>query len=408
MLTERHNTIPLAVQIAVLLFLFITVITLLDLPINHSESQSLWVVDDTAPMWDVAPRDTLRGIRANVTDMLDRIPETGLPPVYFVVFDTWTMLFGETLFTARLLSVLATVGAIAVIIRVTSHFDRTNSRQQALIIASLLAIFPALTIHIYGVLLLCASIAALALINWCNQPQTTLFHALIYLLSLTITLLIAHVTVPMLLVHGLVAWRAQRLRYWGILFTLSLIIITPIMVIFAPSDTAILTSISALQTAVLAGLTVSLPFIVVVFTVKSRLLLPIFRYGSVGLIATISIVLILNKPDWQSTITEVDNLRDDTTPALSAIDPQSALAYYERQDARLSRGITVDVGWRVFTPDEIDTILNNMRRASSIWVILPEDDPNTAEIPQLLAQTRTSTYSQRFDGLHIQRFDLNG
>ncbi|MDX1991872.1 MAG: hypothetical protein SF029_05760 [bacterium] len=103
--TVRHT----AVWPSLLVLLILTAVVILGAAwrdLYSAEAHSLYLVRDSLPL-NVAPRDALRALRTNVTDMLDRAGERSpLVLPYAVVLDAWSLLTGEHIFTARLFSAL--------------------------------------------------------------------------------------------------------------------------------------------------------------------------------------------------------------------------------------------------------------------------------------------------------------
>ncbi|HEX2621811.1 MAG TPA: hypothetical protein VHL11_16755, partial [Phototrophicaceae bacterium] len=103
-------------------------------------------------------------------------------------------------------------------------------------------------------------------------------------------------------------------------------------------------------------------------------------------------VLIPSPPDWNGTIARYLVARDTLHPALTAFSPDSVAGYYAAHEP-LRAGIALDLGWREFTLDEIDTIIGKLDAAAPVWVVMPIDAPITQQVMSKLSQNRSVDYS---------------
>lgn len=388
----------LAVQVSVLLLLCLIFLTQVDLPVSDDEGLSLWVVEDSAPMWNIAPRDSLRGVRANVSTMLDRVEETNTPPLYYAVLDGWVMLFGDSLLAVRMLTVLCVALALPAIVHIMRRYMPTFPITPAFAIALLLSLPILLIVNFYGLLLFFASASLWFLLRW--QKYQRMYQAIFYVIFLTCALLTAHVAIPLLILHGVIAWRDGMLRRWLICAAISLAFL-----IFPPENIGVFITPSGIETAFVATMVIALPVLAV---------LPAINIKSYGLYVNFTLtifviggaLLLWRDPNWREEINAVNELREPTDPAIMAIDPRSALGYFDRQsDTQLSKGISVNVGWRHFSDEELDAILMDMQNAPAIWVFLPQDRPETAYIFDHLAETRSAGYDATMGDMIFRRYD---
>jgi hypothetical protein len=89
--------------------------------------------------------------------------------------------------------------------------------------------------------------------------------------------------------------------------------------------------------------------------------------------------------DWQTLVQEWAVSRPDNTLLIRVYPPTHPLAYYERT-LDLSEGITLNLGWRNFTPEEIKSVLQTLANTRSLWVIASTNHPNTQNLlTQLMA-----------------------
>ncbi|MEQ8677760.1 MAG: glycosyltransferase family 39 protein [Aggregatilineales bacterium] len=393
----------LAVQVSVLLLLCLVFLSLTDLPVSDDEGLALWVVEDSAQMWDVAPRDSLRGIRANVGDMLERLPETNTPPLYFVILDGWVMLFGDSLLAVRMLSVLCVSLALPAIVHIIRRYMPAFPITPAFAIALLLALPILLVVNFYGLLLFFASASLWLLLRWEKNQRG--YEAFFYVIFLTGALLTAHVALPMLILHGVIAWRRDVLRRWVIFAAISLAFLLPALVVFPPVLFDLMSWRNLLIPIFVAAVTVTVPVLAVVLTenIKANQLVVNF---ALAVYVIGGALLLWRNPNWQAEISAINALRQPTDPAIMAIDPRSGLGYLDRQpETRLSHGISVDVGWRTFTRDELDAIVETMDDAPSIWVFLPDDRSETDFVLEALEQIHTVGYSEILDEMVFRRYD---
>lgn len=402
----------LAVQVSVLLLLCLIFLTQVDLPVSDDEGLSLWVVEDSAPMWNIAPRDSLRGVRANVGDMLDRVEETNTPPLYYAVLDGWVMLFGDSLLAARMLSVLCVALALPAIVHTMRRYMPTFPITPAFAIALLLSLPILLIVNFYGLLLFFASASLWFLLRW--QKYQRMYQAIFYVIFLTCALLTAHIAIPLLILHGVIAWRDGVLRRWLIFAAISLAFFLPALIVFPPVLLDLMSWRNPLIPIFVGAVTVTLPVLAVLLAINIK------SYGlyvnfALAVYVIGGALLLWRIPNWQAEISEINALRRPTDPAIIGIDPRSALGYLDRQpETRLSTGISVDVGWRNFSREELDAIVETMDDAPSIWLIVQEN-PESGGIDErlgvayplffLLGETRDVGYETIINHIYFRRYD---
>lgn len=242
----------------ILLLLFGIYLWLARSGLTQAEARVLWTVRDDVPL-NVAPRDTLRGLRTNVEQMVDRAEPLLLLPYYFVL-DAWVTFTGESVLAARYFSALCILLAAAL-----------ATRWQSMLVAGGIGALPAATVHVYavGILVLCVI--------------------------------------------------AARIRPLGV-------------------------------------------------RKKDRIGLLRSAAAIVGVV--IAVVIVGGRPDWADAIEDFNAIRTADEPSISGFAVDTPLAHYDRQPStHFRQWITVDSGWRDFSPTEIEQIVGAMGGAAAIWLI---------------------------------------
>jgi hypothetical protein len=89
--------------------------------------------------------------------------------------------------------------------------------------------------------------------------------------------------------------------------------------------------------------------------------------------------------DWQKLAQEWAISRPNDTLLITIYPPTHPLAHYERTQAK-REGITLNLGWRNFTSDEIQQVLKTLANTRSLWIIASVDHHNTQTLlTQLVA-----------------------
>jgi hypothetical protein len=110
------------------------------------------------------------------------------------------------------------------------------------------------------------------------------------------------------------------------------------------------------------------------------------------------------KSRWRDAVMEAATSRTATQPGLISIAPQSPVAYYDRRYS-LVQGISIDVGWQRFLPDEIRDIAAYLDNNDVVWAILPMQDPQSWDALVRLYQGRGVRYRDSVQGTIFYRFD---
>jgi hypothetical protein len=322
--------------VAVMLIFFaaaLLVIALSQGRLSDAEASALWIVRDDAPVWAVGPRDALRGLRANLGDLLARLRERGQPPLYYVALDVWTMLAGESLLAARIFSTFAAMIAAAILVRLN-------------------------TLH---------PVAALTGLILCALTGAMIDPAALWIMLALLAL-----------------WALRRGR----------------MILCALAWTAaLLTHVAAI---------VLLPVVICLWGRTSRRIARGERIA-VGVVAAMTIAVcapLLIRPDWGAAIRAMNGQRAPTDPAITLIEPGSALAFFDRQPGtHVRQGISLDLAWRDHSQAEITALVNSVAGAPAVWIIMPRDHPKTGQVITGLEPTHAPGITIEVGDMLLRRYD---
>ncbi len=112
------------------------------------------------------------------------------------------------------------------------------------------------------------------------------------------------------------------------------------------------------------------------------------------------------KPRWRDAVQQAATLRQSDEPALVHLIPQSPAAYYDRQFV-LRRGISLDVGWRSFSPQEARDAADTLQNAESVWAFLPAQEPSSWDALAALTQSHGVGYRDSVQGMLFYRLDVD-
>lgn len=210
-----HSPFLLVIAILLLLAFLASSVHLLHESIWYDEGWTLWAVLDVEPISDVPPRDAVRGLITNVREVVNRVRADVHPPLYFLLFDGWTMGAGDSVYSGRLFStfwgLIGLAGTYALGVRL---FDRKT----ALIACALLAtstffIYFNREIRMYSMVLALSVLATRWYLIWANRPTTV--RMLPYALSITALLYTHYAGAVLILAHigHLLITRLYRLQW---------------------------------------------------------------------------------------------------------------------------------------------------------------------------------------------------
>lgn len=110
------------------------------------------------------------------------------------------------------------------------------------------------------------------------------------------------------------------------------------------------------------------------------------------------------KPQWETVIRSMMDERQPLEPIITDFAPYSPSAYYDRQfDIR--QGISLDLSWRLHSPQEVSERVNTFQNAPPVWVALPVNTAKTWQIVAQLDETRTAGYQASLVNMIFYRFD---
>ncbi len=124
-----------------------------------------------------------------------------------------------------------------------------------------------------------------------------------------------------------------------------------------------------------------------------------------ALAALIGLPLTQPTPDWRGFIAAVAERRAADQAAFIAWEPHSVVAYYNRHTP-IRVGVSVDVGWRAFSPEELADLVARFDTYNQIWLLIDGHDERLQTLFDLLDADRSLlwTYRERFEGFVAYRF----
>ncbi len=111
-----------------------------------------------------------------------------------------------------------------------------------------------------------------------------------------------------------------------------------------------------------------------------------------------------DKPRWEDALEQLQAERQSDEPAILDFIPHNVATYYARQ-YDFKRGISIDVGWNDFVPEQLYDFVDRIDSADSIWAILPSDSSKTWYTLPQLAEGRTIGYRDSVQNMVFYRFD---
>lgn len=111
-----------------------------------------------------------------------------------------------------------------------------------------------------------------------------------------------------------------------------------------------------------------------------------------------------SKPRWRDAVAQAAAARSAIEPLVMNIAPHSPVHYYDRRYL-LTRGYTLDIGWRSYTPDQVSAALRVLEDAPRIWTVLPMQDPVAWDAIISLTETRSVGYRDSVQGTILYRFE---
>jgi hypothetical protein len=331
--------------------------------LTTTEAEALWVVRDDVD-WEITPRGVLRGMRADATQLLERIRQQPQPPLYFALLDGWTLLVGESVYAVRWLSMLLSLGAVAVMVAAWRRVDW-------LIVALIgfgLSIYAAQTIYTTSLVLMLAAIC-----TWLLLRQ----RVLLYAIALAALLYTHHIAAPFVALQFLLVMREPRIwRQWGLTVIAAGVIFAPWLLLFQSRDLDPLLTVDGWTQSAIALSVAAVPVLIGSYTItRKNVRLVVALSGAVIVLAGafISVRAINNRPDWPRFITTVNIAREDLDATLYAIPPRHPLWHYDGlADTRWRYGIMIDLGWRDQTPAMLADVQARLGD-QTVWLLARQD-----------------------------------
>lgn len=373
-------------QAAVYLLIFgaLSVILATVTDLTMAEGEALWVIrDDLA--WQVAPGDVARNLLDNVDSLWARAQDQPQPPLYFALLDSWEILAGESIIALRWPSILLAMLATAILAKTATRVVPVRL-PDALLLTALVALMFAAQVYTYALLTFLAAVAWSVLVSW--QLTGKRRFGVLYALALTGAFYTHHVAAPLVIWHALTLWWLRGRggkpiwRMWIAAVAFAGITLAPWLILFQQRDLDFLFTPQSL-TGLLAVFAPVLPLLYGV-SVFSRAGLERTKPGRItpnaarltAVLAGITIPLYMifatgpaNKT-WASSIARLND-RDPFTPLIYAVDDRHPLTHYDRlPETQWRKGITIDVGWREQSEDEIAALLEKLE-TDDMWIMVP-------------------------------------
>ncbi|MBC8100157.1 MAG: hypothetical protein H7Y11_11995 [Armatimonadetes bacterium] len=98
----------------------------------------------------------------------------------------------------------------------------------------------------------------------------------------------------------------------------------------------------------------------------------------VGVAAVLLLQITAPRPPWEAALAALN--RDPLHPLVIAAAPDSIAGYHATRTP-LNMGVHINVGWRVFSPAELDTIIQRVQIGGApIWVLMPRHHPQLSVV----------------------------
>lgn len=368
-----------------------------DTGLFEHEARVLWIVEDVAST-RAAPADAVRAVRANLTALSERLHQAEQPPLYFLILDVWTSISGESLAAVRVLSLLAALLACVLTAAGIPYVARRSDVMPGFLLAGSIMIYAGRGVYLYAVVLMFSALALWALLRWRQQPQVR--SAVIYAMALAACLGTAHGALGLLPLHALIVYRAGYLRRWLPLMLAALVIMAPLLILSRPGALFVF---DRLHVLVAPGVVAALPLAVVWLMGAGAHWRVVWALLVFSLLA--GLTLDTQRPPWVGIIDEMNASRHPLDVSVTSFAPDSALAYYDRQPGTpVRQGISLMLGWRDHSPEELRDYAGRMGNAPAVWLVLPIDSPEAGLMIPALLLNRPLTWQREADGVRFYRF----
>lgn len=110
------------------------------------------------------------------------------------------------------------------------------------------------------------------------------------------------------------------------------------------------------------------------------------------------------KADWRGTVSQATEERFADEPALVYLDLRSPLVYYAYQTGLLD-GISINISWREFAPQEVHEIADSLDNAGTAWGIVAMQAPESWDAIVALSENRGVVYRDAVQWSVFYQFD---
>jgi|GEM_PF-6782158 len=403
---ERSTSkIDLIIFVAMLLIMAAATLTLGDFfGFDETDAFAIHMVYD-----EVVPPAGIRATIGYVVDsLLSVIRQTaesgGQPPLYYLLLDGWELILGEAQVMLRMFNVVWGVLLVGLVYRLL-----TDAQARALIII-VLALSPILHFAMLQQtpLIQFLALAMLSIVLYLRWRESDgLLITAIYTLVLIALVLTAYSGVTIVLVQAIHmvmqptegksnAGKSTRrkLSFRRLLpFIISGLVVLGWIVAFTPSVSTQGSWILILL-AILA--VVAIPLLLE-YGNRRRELLVVTAFMIV--MQVVAVVMLGMCVRYTEATQQVIDRRDPFEPLLYDIPESSIMVYYLRQ-TRLGGGYTLNVGWRDFSAQEMESLTDDLQVTSVIWLIYPSRSP----LAQMTNQFAESDYSAVAGDFELRRF----
>ena len=109
-------------------------------------------------------------------------------------------------------------------------------------------------------------------------------------------------------------------------------------------------------------------------------------------------------PDWRESVLRIADIRTTSEAGIMFVAPDHPLTHYARHTT-FADGITLNLGWRPFTVQEVQNVAAYLEGNSSVWAFLDMHLPQSWAALATLDQGRGVGYRDSMAGTILYRFD---
>lgn len=392
----------LIVSVMITVVFGITLNELTSYSLGAEEGFSAWIIRDEMRDPETV-RDTIRFVRDSLLNTLKHVRDDARLPSYYLLLDAWALLNGDSEFSLRLPSALMGMISLAGVYAIGRQCFNTKTGLIALLLFGTggFYLYYAREVQLYSLYLALSTLMTWAYLRLWHR--VSIFRVIIYVMVL-IPLLFTHYTALLIpLIHGLHALLTKRLwskksKEWQGFLLLMLWIVVPVIALFVID----MMGLSSLKLeyllliipagALLIANLISNMRLSFFDTARNRLELRVIFTGVIIFVQLVTYhVQSQARLDWRETVFNADANRAVGESALVNFDADSPLAYYAHQTGLLD-GISIFIGWREFSSQEIQHIADSLENASTVWSILNLQDASSWGAIARLSENRNITY----------------